>query len=84
MFTTTCPKCKQATKPVYKTENDLPFDYDSGFFCQHCSLERLDTGSMLVDLINTLEKALDVAQQASHTASVVSYKRNTKPNTKAR
>lgn len=84
IFTTTCQKCKQETKPIYKTEDELPLDYDTGFFCQHCSLERLDTDSMLADLINTLEKAVDAAQKASHTASVVSYKQNIKPNTKVR
>lgn len=71
MFTTTCPKCKQATTPVYKNENELPFDWGAGFFCQHCSLERLDTDSMFADLIakvNILEETLGTSKRNTQKA----------------
>ena len=61
MFTTQCPKCHQTTEPVYKTVQDLPFDYEAGFFCQHCGLERLDTDKMLADLIAMVNRIDGIA-----------------------
>lgn len=61
MFTTQCPKCQQTTEPIYKTAQDLPFDYEAGFFCQHCELERLDTDKILADLIATVNRINGIA-----------------------
>jgi len=62
-MTIQCEQCKQSSKPVYKTEAQLPFDYEHGFFCSVCG-GRFSTDVVLWAVIQALEKTSQDASSA--------------------
>lgn len=59
-----CHKCEKQTRIKYSPSDELPFDYDPGFFCEHC-FERLNTDLILVQVMQVAENALYTAQDAT-------------------
>lgn len=51
-----CKECGNHTMPVWKTDAELPYQWEEGWFCEHCPCTRLYETEIISYLVKELAR----------------------------